>query len=124
MVEDPEVDPELILETETEDKCVSYKLSNSWSQHGDQLMSLVTSWTELKPDVCLITEVSGRLTKCPVKLLVINCRTVSACSPSEMFSVFTASFSVLSWASRAASLKTTIFSSSQFLLPGNQSDFS
>ena len=61
MVGDTEVDPELMLETE--DKCVSYKLTNSFSQHGDQLRSLVTSWTELKPDVCLITEVSGRSDK-------------------------------------------------------------
>ena len=60
MVEDTEVDPDLTLETE--DKHVSYKLTNSCSQHGDQLRSLVTSWTELKPDVCIITEVSGTLT--------------------------------------------------------------
>ena len=94
MVDETEVEPEL---PETEDRSVSYKLSNSCSQHGDQLRSLVTSWTELKPDVCLITEVRGRLTRVPVKLLVIvNCRTVSACSPRELFSVFTASFSVLS----------------------------
>ena len=95
MVEDTELDPDLMVETG--DKCVSYKLTNSCSQHGDQLRSLVTSWTELKPDVCLMTEVSGTITKSPIKLLVIvNCRTVSVCSHSELFSVFTASFSVLS----------------------------
>ena len=58
MVDDTEVEPDL---PETEDRSVSYKLTNSCSQHGDQLRSLVASWTELKPDVCIITEVSGGL---------------------------------------------------------------
>ena len=66
MVEDTELDPDLMVETG--DKCVSYKLTNSCSQHGDQLRSLVTSWTELKPDVCLITEVSRTPTMLTLKL--------------------------------------------------------
>ena len=66
MIDDTEVEPGLTLETE--DKHVSYKLTNSFSQHGDQLRSLVTSWTELKPDVCLITEVSRTPTMLTLKL--------------------------------------------------------
>ena len=39
------------------EKFVSYKLENSSTHHEQQLRNLVTSWTELKPDVCFITEV-------------------------------------------------------------------
>ena len=39
------------------DKFVSFKLENSLSHHGEQLRSLVSSWTEMRPDVCMITEV-------------------------------------------------------------------
>ena len=39
------------------DKFVSFKLENSLSHHREQLRSLVSSWTEMRPDVCMITEV-------------------------------------------------------------------
>ena len=92
MVDDTEVDPDLL---ETEDKSVSYKLTNSCSQHEDQLRSLITSWTELKPDVCIITEVSLTQSFSLKILLIVCCRTDSACSHSEYSSVSTASFCVL-----------------------------
>ena len=43
---------------EDREKLISLKLENCYSDHEEQLRSLVSSWTELKPDVCLITEVS------------------------------------------------------------------
>ena len=65
MVADTEVGHNLL---ETEDKSVCYKLTDSCSQHGNQLRSLVTSWTELRPDVCIITEVCRNLIKFPIKI--------------------------------------------------------
>lgn len=43
---------------EDREKLISLKLENCYSDHEEQLRNLVSSWTELKPDVCLITEVS------------------------------------------------------------------
>ena len=60
MVDDTEVDADQL---ETDDKHVSYKLINSCSEHQNQLRNLVWGWTELKPDVCMITEVSRTLAK-------------------------------------------------------------
>ena len=51
----------MVDDTERDDKHVSYKLTNSWSEHQTQLRHLLWDWAELKPDVCMITEVSRTL---------------------------------------------------------------
>ena len=55
----------MVDDTERDDKHVSYKLTNSWSEHQTQLRHLLWDWAELKPDVCMITEVS----RTPAKFL-------------------------------------------------------
>ena len=55
----------MVDDTERDDKHVSYKLTNSWSEHQTQLRHLLWDWAELKTGDLMITTMPPRETHSP-----------------------------------------------------------
>ena len=90
-MDEPEAGIDLLDDGE---KLISLKLENPYSDHEEQLRNLVSSWTELKPDVCLITEVAVRIIV--TFTYILHCRIINESSHRRFSSRSTAGSSVLS----------------------------